>query len=75
MYFLRSKKNGSVISMKEEWIPEYEKIKWNEYEKVVFNEEYRTEIETIPGRYQGHRVWNYHVYDGDKLIDYGNISS
>lgn len=72
MYYLVSK-NGLSIPMNINWYEAFEKIKWNENESIQFNDESgKTEITTLPGKIQGHRLWVYRRYSGN-IVDKGII--
>lgn len=61
--------------MNPKWIKDFERMMWNEGEKLIFDGEIITEILTQCGYYQGERIWKYYMYNRRHIIiEEGRIS-
>lgn len=75
MYYLLSS-GGHRVRMRDDWVEEFERIKWNEGESCEFYDSSgNTIIKTEVGKNQGQRYWIYitrwgDVYDRGRVVEY-----
>ena len=74
-YFFCSK-GGKMRPIPNHIATEFEKIKWNEGERVTIDnpDNLQTEMWTEAGRHQGQRIWKFRIYNlRHIIIDEGYI--